>query len=129
MATALQLAERGLFTTDPNPRVGCVIADSGSIVGRGWHERAGGPHAEIVALRDAGRSVGGLTAYVTIEEKEFTGTVDHVSATAEADRWGNKSNRAVVRFSGQGSIDWHNIVLKATLKVHATKWLFVDNMG
>jgi diaminohydroxyphosphoribosylaminopyrimidine deaminase/5-amino-6-(5-phosphoribosylamino)uracil reductase len=85
MATALQLAERGLFTTDPNPRVGCVIADSGSIVGRGWHERAGGPHAEIVALRDAGRSVGGLTAYVTLEPCSHHGrTPPCVDALLEA---------------------------------------------
>ncbi|RMD71136.1 MAG: riboflavin biosynthesis protein RibD, partial [Gammaproteobacteria bacterium] len=46
MARALQLAKRGLFTTDPNPRVGCVLVKEGRIVGEGWHERAGGPHAE-----------------------------------------------------------------------------------
>jgi diaminohydroxyphosphoribosylaminopyrimidine deaminase/5-amino-6-(5-phosphoribosylamino)uracil reductase len=66
MAEALRLARRGLFTTDPNPRVGCVLADQATIRGRGWHERAGGPHAEIVALRDAGEARG-LTAYVTLE--------------------------------------------------------------
>ena len=54
MARALRLAERGLFTTQPNPRVGCVIAQGGEIVGEGWHERAGGPHAEVFALRAAG---------------------------------------------------------------------------
>jgi diaminohydroxyphosphoribosylaminopyrimidine deaminase/5-amino-6-(5-phosphoribosylamino)uracil reductase len=67
MATALRLARRGLFTTDPNPRVGCVIAGGESVAGLGWHERAGGPHAEIEALRDAGESARGKTAYVTLE--------------------------------------------------------------
>ena len=67
MAEALRLARKGLYTTDPNPRVGCVIADGERIVGRGWHETAGGPHAEIVALRDADRPVRGHTAYVTLE--------------------------------------------------------------
>jgi len=70
MAEALRLARRGLYTTDPNPRVGCVLADGANICGRGWHERAGGPHAEVAALQDA-RSAGtdsrGLTAYVTLE--------------------------------------------------------------
>lgn len=68
MARAVQLAERGLYTTMPNPRVGCVIADSGGrILGQGWHARAGEPHAEIEALRDAGERAQGATAYVTLE--------------------------------------------------------------
>jgi diaminohydroxyphosphoribosylaminopyrimidine deaminase/5-amino-6-(5-phosphoribosylamino)uracil reductase len=67
MAEALRLAARGLFTTDPNPRVGCVIADETGISGRGWHVQAGGRHAEIAALEDANRSVRGQTAYVTLE--------------------------------------------------------------
>jgi diaminohydroxyphosphoribosylaminopyrimidine deaminase/5-amino-6-(5-phosphoribosylamino)uracil reductase len=67
MATALRLARKGLFTTDPNPRVGCVIAGSDGIAGVGWHEKAGGPHAEITALREAGGSARGKTAYVTLE--------------------------------------------------------------
>ena len=67
MAEALRLAGRGLYTCDPNPRVGCVIARDGRVVGRGWHERAGGPHAEIVALRDAAGAARGGTAYVTLE--------------------------------------------------------------
>lgn len=67
MAEALRLARRGLYTTDPNPRVGCVIADGAKITGRGWHEYAGGPHAEVAALRDAGGPVSGQTAYVTLE--------------------------------------------------------------
>ena len=67
MAMALRLARKGLFTTDPNPRVGCVIADNHTVAGAGWHSRAGGPHAEIAALQDAGGSVRGMTAYVTLE--------------------------------------------------------------
>jgi len=67
MARALRLAERGLFTTQPNPRVGCVIAHAESIVGEGWHQRAGEPHAEVFALREAGARARGATAYVTLE--------------------------------------------------------------
>ncbi len=67
MARALRLAARGLFTTHPNPRVGCVIVNGGRIVGEGWHERAGGPHAEVIALRGAGGHAAGATAYVTLE--------------------------------------------------------------
>lgn len=67
MALALRLAERGLYTTSPNPRVGCVIVVDGGIVGEGWHERAGEPHAEINALRQAGGAAQGATAYVTLE--------------------------------------------------------------
>ena len=67
MAHALRLAERGSFTTQPNPRVGCVIAHAGEVVGEGWHQRAGGPHAEVFALREAGERARGATAYVTLE--------------------------------------------------------------
>ena len=67
MARALRLAERGLYTTDPNPRVGCVLVRDGSVVGEGWHARAGGPHAEVVALDQAGADARGATAYVTLE--------------------------------------------------------------
>ena len=67
MARALRLAERGLFTTQPNPRVGCVIAQGGEIVGEGWHQRAGEPHAEVFALQAAGERSRGATAYVTLE--------------------------------------------------------------
>jgi diaminohydroxyphosphoribosylaminopyrimidine deaminase / 5-amino-6-(5-phosphoribosylamino)uracil reductase len=67
MARALELAERGLETTHPNPRVGCVIARDEEIVGEGWHERAGEPHAEINALGAAGARAAGATAYVTLE--------------------------------------------------------------
>ncbi|MGB2902369.1 MAG: bifunctional diaminohydroxyphosphoribosylaminopyrimidine deaminase/5-amino-6-(5-phosphoribosylamino)uracil reductase RibD [Candidatus Dechloromonas phosphoritropha] len=67
MARALQLAERGLWTTAPNPRVGCVLARDDKIVGEGWHEKAGEPHAEVNALRMAGDQARGATAYVTLE--------------------------------------------------------------
>jgi len=67
MARALTLARRGRYTTDPNPRVGCVLVKEGRVVGEGWHERAGEPHAEIHALREAGDAARGATAYVTLE--------------------------------------------------------------
>jgi diaminohydroxyphosphoribosylaminopyrimidine deaminase/5-amino-6-(5-phosphoribosylamino)uracil reductase len=67
MARALRLAERGTFTTRPNPMVGCVVAKDGEVVGEGWHQRAGGPHAEVFALQDAGERARGATAYVTLE--------------------------------------------------------------
>jgi diaminohydroxyphosphoribosylaminopyrimidine deaminase/5-amino-6-(5-phosphoribosylamino)uracil reductase len=70
MARALELAERGLYTTTPNPRVGCVIARDGQVLGEGWHERVGGAHAEVRALADArarGHEPRGATVYVTLE--------------------------------------------------------------
>lgn len=67
MARALALAARGLFTTTPNPRVGCVLVREGSVVGEGWHERAGEAHAEVHALRRAGALAHGATAYVSLE--------------------------------------------------------------
>ncbi len=73
MARALQLAARGLNTTHPNPRVGCVIADGATVVAEGWHVRAGGPHAEADALARAGGAARGATAYVTLEPCCHTG--------------------------------------------------------
>jgi len=67
MAQALRLAERGAYTTRPNPMVGCVIVRDGEVVGEGFHQRAGGPHAEVFALREAGARARGATAYVTLE--------------------------------------------------------------
>ncbi|GAA0366278.1 bifunctional diaminohydroxyphosphoribosylaminopyrimidine deaminase/5-amino-6-(5-phosphoribosylamino)uracil reductase RibD [Bowmanella denitrificans] len=68
MANALQLAEKGRYTTSPNPNVGCVIVSAqGELVGEGWHQQAGGPHAEVFALRQAGDNAKGATAYVTLE--------------------------------------------------------------
>jgi len=67
MAEALRLAEQGIYTTTPNPRVGCVIVKDGLIVGRGAHLKAGEPHAEVHALRQAGAFARGADAYVTLE--------------------------------------------------------------
>lgn len=67
MARALRLAGRGLYTSDPNPRVGCVLVRDGSVVGEGWHRRAGGPHAERIALSEAGQAAQDAVAYVTLE--------------------------------------------------------------
>src|SRR5690554_7107302 len=67
MARALQLAEQGLYTTDPNPRVGCVLVRDGVVVGEGAHLKAGEPHAEVHALRAAGDLARAATAYVTLE--------------------------------------------------------------
>jgi diaminohydroxyphosphoribosylaminopyrimidine deaminase / 5-amino-6-(5-phosphoribosylamino)uracil reductase len=64
---ALELAERGRGTTHPNPVVGAVVVRDGAVVGEGWHERAGGPHAEVVALDSAGDQARGSTLYVTME--------------------------------------------------------------
>jgi diaminohydroxyphosphoribosylaminopyrimidine deaminase/5-amino-6-(5-phosphoribosylamino)uracil reductase len=73
MTRALQLAARALYTTDPNPRVGCVIANAAGVLGEGWHVRAGEPHAEVLALRAAGPRARGATAYVTLEPCSHTG--------------------------------------------------------
>ncbi len=67
MARALQLAAQGLYSTHPNPRVGCVIVKDGTIVGEGWHQLAGTAHAEVHALRAAGTQAQGATAYVSLE--------------------------------------------------------------
>jgi len=73
MARALALAARGLYTADPNPRVGCVLVRDGVTLGEGWHERAGEAHAEVAALRAASAGVDGATAYVTLEPCSHTG--------------------------------------------------------
>lgn len=67
MARALELALRGQGTVEPNPMVGCVIVDAGEVIGEGFHQRFGGPHAEVVALAAAGRRAAGATLYVTLE--------------------------------------------------------------
>ncbi|GAB4177453.1 MAG: bifunctional diaminohydroxyphosphoribosylaminopyrimidine deaminase/5-amino-6-(5-phosphoribosylamino)uracil reductase RibD [Wenzhouxiangellaceae bacterium] len=67
MAEALRWARKGLYSTAPNPRVGCIIARDGQVLGRGFHERAGSAHAEVVALAEAGSQATGATAYVTLE--------------------------------------------------------------
>ena len=73
MARALALAARGLYTTDPNPRVGCVVVRDGRILGEGWHARAGEAHAEVLALRAAGPQARSATVYVTLEPCSHTG--------------------------------------------------------
>jgi diaminohydroxyphosphoribosylaminopyrimidine deaminase / 5-amino-6-(5-phosphoribosylamino)uracil reductase len=73
MARALELAALGLYTTDPNPRVGCVVANAGGVLGEGWHVRAGEPHAEVLALRAAGPQARGASLYVTLEPCSHTG--------------------------------------------------------
>lgn len=67
MSRALELARRGVYSCHPNPRVGCVIARNGEIIGEGWHEKAGEAHAEIMATRSAGNRIDGATVYVTLE--------------------------------------------------------------
>ena len=67
LAEAIELAKRGLYTTTPNPRVGCVIARGDQVLGRGWHQWAGQDHAEVRALKDAGGDAAGATAYVSLE--------------------------------------------------------------
>lgn len=85
MSRALDLARLGLYTTTPNPRVGCVIVKDGVVVGEGWHRRAGEPHAEIVALGEAGGRARGATVYVTLEPcSHFGRTPPCVDALAEA---------------------------------------------
>jgi len=73
MAQALRLAGNGLFTTTPNPRVGCVLVKGGQVVGEGWHARAGAEHAEVAAIASSSVPVRGATAYVTLEPCGHTG--------------------------------------------------------
>lgn len=73
MAEALQLARKGLNTTHPNPRVGCVIANNDQILGRGWHQKTGEAHAEVFALDEAGEKADGATAFVTLEPCSHSG--------------------------------------------------------
>jgi diaminohydroxyphosphoribosylaminopyrimidine deaminase/5-amino-6-(5-phosphoribosylamino)uracil reductase len=73
MTRALQLAEQGLYSTMPNPRVGCVIVKDGKIIGEGAHLKAGEPHAEVFAIRQAGDKAKGATAYITLEPCNHTG--------------------------------------------------------
>jgi diaminohydroxyphosphoribosylaminopyrimidine deaminase/5-amino-6-(5-phosphoribosylamino)uracil reductase len=85
MSRALELARLGLATTTPNPRVGCVIVKDGAVVGEGWHRRAGEPHAEVVALGEAGGRARGATVYVTLEPcSHFGRTPPCVEALVEA---------------------------------------------
>ena len=86
MARAIQLAKQGWYTTRPNPRVGCVIVKNGSVIGEGYHARAGEPHAEMHALAEAGERAQQATAYVTLEPCSHTGrTPPCANALIEAD--------------------------------------------
>ena len=67
MARALELAAKGLYTATPNPRVGCVLTQNQAVVGEGWHEKTGGPHAEVLAIGQAGARAAGATLYVNLE--------------------------------------------------------------
>jgi diaminohydroxyphosphoribosylaminopyrimidine deaminase/5-amino-6-(5-phosphoribosylamino)uracil reductase len=67
MAHAIRLAGRGIYTTHPNPNVGCVIVNEGAVVGTGWHRQAGGPHAEVFALREAGETARGADVFLSLE--------------------------------------------------------------
>ncbi|MDH4274860.1 MAG: bifunctional diaminohydroxyphosphoribosylaminopyrimidine deaminase/5-amino-6-(5-phosphoribosylamino)uracil reductase RibD [Gammaproteobacteria bacterium] len=80
MAHALRLAEQGLYSTDPNPRVGCVIVRDGTVVGAGYHQRAGESHAEVYALRAAGERARGADVYVTLEPCNHHGRTPPCSA-------------------------------------------------
>lgn len=73
MRRAIEMAERGRGRVSPNPLVGCVVVKDGALVGEGWHERAGAPHAEVVALAAAGEAARDATAYVTLEPCDHTG--------------------------------------------------------
>jgi diaminohydroxyphosphoribosylaminopyrimidine deaminase / 5-amino-6-(5-phosphoribosylamino)uracil reductase len=85
MTRALEVARRGLYSTPPNPAVGCVIARWGQVVGEGFHERAGEPHAEVYALKDAGAATAGSTVYLTLEPCSHHGrTPPCVDALIEA---------------------------------------------
>lgn len=77
MAKALRLAAKGLYTTTPNPRVGCVIVRNGGVVGEGWHVRTGEGHAEAIALEKAGHDAKGATVYVTLEPCSHEGARRH----------------------------------------------------
>ena len=84
MRRALVLAEKGLYTTTPNPRVGCVIARDGAVVGEGWHEKPGAPHAEANALAAAGPAARGATAYVSLEPCNHHGRTPPCAAALAA---------------------------------------------
>lgn len=73
MMLAIEQAKRGLYTTRPNPAVGCVIVQAEAVVGQGFHPKAGEPHAEVFAIKDAGAQTAGATAYVTLEPCSHTG--------------------------------------------------------
>ncbi|MEK8106640.1 bifunctional diaminohydroxyphosphoribosylaminopyrimidine deaminase/5-amino-6-(5-phosphoribosylamino)uracil reductase RibD [Micromonospora sp. M12] len=93
MRRAIELAARGLGTTSPNPVVGCVLLDEdGQVVGEGFHAYAGGPHAEIVALAQAGQRAKGGTAVVTLEPCDHTGRTGPCSSALVQAGWAASSS-------------------------------------
>ncbi len=84
MAAAVRLAGQGIYSTHPNPNVGCVIVNDGQVVGRGWHRCAGEPHAEILALREAGERARGADVYVTLEPCSHQGRTPPCAAALVA---------------------------------------------
>ena len=84
MARAVELARRGLGRTSPNPPVGAVLVKRGRVIGEGWHHRAGGPHAEVLALRQAGAAARGATLYLTLEPGAFQGRTPPCAPTVIA---------------------------------------------
>lgn len=116
MARALKLAQRGRFTTHPNPNVGCVIVNNGDIVGEGYHHRAGEPHAEVHALRMAGAKAKGATAYVTLEPCSHHGRTppccDALIAAASR-AWSPRCRTRTHRSPGVGCIACNRRVLRS----------------
>jgi diaminohydroxyphosphoribosylaminopyrimidine deaminase/5-amino-6-(5-phosphoribosylamino)uracil reductase len=113
MASALRLAARGLNSTQPNPRVGCIIARDDRVIGAGWHRRAGGPHAEVHALAQAGGAARGATAYVSLEPCAHHGRTPPCAdalveaglarvVVAHADPYGPVDGRGVDRLRAAG---------------------------
>ena len=120
MALALQMAERGMASSDPNPRVGCVLASEGRIVATGWHRKAGGPHAEVDALTEAGSAAKGATAYVTLEPCSYHGrtpacTEALISAGVERVVCASKDPNPRVNGNGIARLEAHGIRVDAGL--------------
>lgn len=118
MQAALRLAERGLFTvTRGNPRVGCLVVKDNEVVGRGWHQKDGGSHAEVFALEQAGSRAKGSTAYVTLEPCCFEGrtpacTTRIIEAGVKRVVVGARDIDSRVKGQGIGKLKSHGINVK-----------------